>query len=76
VITLQLKNGYTRNLAGESGWKRTNRRKKKRNYRELQKAKRKIGIAAPGARAAVREWRILRSQVLRRILSGAKYVLI
>jgi hypothetical protein len=36
--------------------RQTGRRKKKRNYRELQRAKRKIGIAAPRAGAAVREW--------------------
>jgi hypothetical protein len=54
VITPQLKSGYTTNLTGESGWKRTSRRKKTRNYREFQIEERKIGIAAPIARAAVR----------------------
>jgi hypothetical protein len=75
VITLQLRNGCTRNLARESGWKRTSKRRKKRNYRELQRVKRINGIAAPGARAVLREWRSLRSQVLGRILSAIKRVL-
>ena len=55
VITPQLKNGSTRNLAGESGWKRTSRRRKKRNYRDFQRADRKIGIKARGAQAAMRD---------------------
>jgi len=69
VITPQLKSGSTRNLASESGWKRISRRRKQRNYREIQRADQKIGKVAPGAQAAMRECRILRSQVLGGVLS-------
>jgi hypothetical protein len=72
VITPQLKNGSTRNLAGESGWKRISRRKRTRNYREFQRATQKIGRAVTGARAGARDWRIRRSQVLGRILFAIK----
>jgi hypothetical protein len=54
VITPQLKNGSTRNLEGESGWKKARKRKETRNYREFQREKRKIGITTAGAQAAPR----------------------
>lgn len=70
VITPQLKNGSTRNLTGESGWKRTSRRRKTRNYREFQRADRKIGLTTARVQAAVwaaaRDWEIFRSQILGR----------
>ncbi len=68
VITPQMKSGSTRNLAGESSWKRIRRRKKTRNYPESQRVNRKYGMTAAKAqnalRVAVRNGEILRSQIL------------
>jgi hypothetical protein len=71
-LTLQPGNGSTRNLAGASGWRAIHRRRQTRNYRAFQRERREPVMTAARARTALRDWRILRSQILGRILSSIR----